>query len=267
MAYRKPRTNDDDQNKRKFRFRLNLAAAVLHLIGAVFMFVMTDRDAVSPVYIFYANDHRGNATMYGPTEKLLSHARVGYLSAVFLLMAFLDHILVAFPLNDMYEAQLEKHVNKIRWIEYAASASVMHIMIAMLSGVMSLELLTAIAALTVCTMMFGYLQETTNSRFHGKPFKKSMLPFFMGCIPHLTLWLFIVVSFAASASKAPLFVKFVIFGLFITDAQFAVNMWLQQQEIRWWSSYVFGEHVFIVLSLVAKTMLAWTNFGGTASLT
>ncbi len=47
---------------------------------------------------------------------------------------------------------------------------------------------------------------------------------------------------------------------------FAVNMWLQQQEWGRWKEYVFGEYVFIALSFSAKSMLAWTNYGGTKSL-
>jgi hypothetical protein len=71
----------------------------------------------------------------------------------------------------------------------------------------------------------------------------------------------------------------------LLDALFAVNIYLQQKEIGPWSSYYFSEVVYISLygrpgnvglfdqarttlppaasrGFVAKTLLAWFNFGG-----
>jgi hypothetical protein len=40
-------------------------------------------------------------------------------------------------------------------------------------------------------------------------------------------------------------------------------MVLQYMEIGRWKSYYFGEKMYIVLSLVAKTALAWQVYFGT----
>jgi hypothetical protein len=39
-----------------------------------------------------------------------------------------------------------------------------------------------------------------------------------------------------------------------------------QQEKGKWADYLHGEYVFCVLSLVAKQLLAWLNFGGAKAL-
>jgi len=44
---------------------------------------------------------------------------------------------------------------------------------------------------------------------------------------------------------------------------FAVNMVLQYKKVGPWKDYLFGEKVYIVLSLAAKTTLAWMIFTGT----
>ena len=44
---------------------------------------------------------------------------------------------------------------------------------------------------------------------------------------------------------------------------FAVNMVLQYKKIGKWKNYIYGEYAYIVLSLVAKSLLAWQVFGGT----
>lgn len=41
---------------------------------------------------------------------------------------------------------------------------------------------------------------------------------------------------------------------------------LTEQEKGKWADYLHGEYVFCVLSLVAKQLLAWLNFGGAKAL-
>jgi hypothetical protein len=44
---------------------------------------------------------------------------------------------------------------------------------------------------------------------------------------------------------------------------FAINMVLQYKKVGRWKDYLFGEAMYILLSLVAKSALAWQVFGGT----
>jgi hypothetical protein len=44
---------------------------------------------------------------------------------------------------------------------------------------------------------------------------------------------------------------------------FAINMFLQYKGIGKWKDYMYGERMYIVLSLVAKSALAWQVFFGT----
>ncbi len=50
--------------------------------------------------------------------------------------------------------------------------------------------------------------------------------------------------------------------LALAFSSFAVNQWLQYREIGPWRDYGFGEKSYLVLSLVAKSLLAWQIFGG-----
>lgn len=43
---------------------------------------------------------------------------------------------------------------------------------------------------------------------------------------------------------------------------FAVNQWLQYRQVGRWRSYAFGEQAYLVLSLAAKSALAWQIFAG-----
>jgi hypothetical protein len=44
---------------------------------------------------------------------------------------------------------------------------------------------------------------------------------------------------------------------------FALNQWLQYRGKGKFSDYLYGEKVYLVLSLVAKSALAWQIFAGT----
>jgi len=43
---------------------------------------------------------------------------------------------------------------------------------------------------------------------------------------------------------------------------FALNMVLQYKGVGRWRDYLYGERVYIILSFVAKTALAWLVFIG-----
>jgi hypothetical protein len=51
-------------------------------------------------------------------------------------------------------------------------------------------------------------------------------------------------------------------SLFVLFFSFAVTMVLQYRRVGPWRDYVFGERVYLLLSLVAKSALAWQVFAG-----
>jgi hypothetical protein len=46
-------------------------------------------------------------------------------------------------------------------------------------------------------------------------------------------------------------------------AKFALNQWLQYRAVGRWRDYLFAERLYILLSLTAKSALAWQVFAGT----
>ena len=52
-------------------------------------------------------------------------------------------------------------------------------------------------------------------------------------------------------------------ALFVFFNSFALNMWLQYRQKGPWRDYLFGERAYMVLSLTAKSALAWQVFAST----
>ena len=61
----------------------------------------------------------------------------------------------------------------------------------------------------------------------------------------------------------PTFVYYIYASIFVFFSSFAVNMWLQYKRKGRWSEYLYGEKAYMILSLVAKSALAWQVFAGT----
>ncbi len=55
----------------------------------------------------------------------------------------------------------------------------------------------------------------------------------------------------------------ILISLFIFFNLFALNQLLQYRGVGRWSDYLYGERVYLVLSLTAKSALAWQVFGNT----
>ena len=69
---------------------------------------------------------------------------------------------------------------------------------------------------------------------------------------------------ANPAHAKPLgFVCAILPTLFVFFNSLALNMVLQYKKVGQWKDYLYGERVYIILGLTAKTVLAWPIFAGT----
>ena len=68
---------------------------------------------------------------------------------------------------------------------------------------------------------------------------------------------------ATADVQVPGFVFGIIISLFVFFNSFALVQYLQYKGKGKWSNYLRGERAYIVLSLVAKSALAWQIFSGT----
>ena len=180
--------------------------------------------------------------------------------ALFLFLSAAFHWLVAAPgVFGRYVAGLEAGHNYFRWAEYSLSSSVMIVLIALLTGINDIAALIGIFAANVAMIFFGAVQER-----YERP-GGSLWPFWLGCVVGIAPWLAVGVYLWSPGSTAepPAFVYAIFVSLFVFFDIFAINMWLQYRRVGRWRSYLFGERAYFVLSLVAKSALAWQVFAGT----
>lgn len=197
-----------------------------------------------------------------PATAHLFDLSVPLLIALFFFLSAIAHLVIATIYNKKYNRDLAQGINKIRWIEYSISASIMMVAIALLVGVYDFTNLLMIFALVAIMNLLGLVME-----IHNQTTKKiNWISYWIGCLAGIVPWIVIAFSFWLSADKGsapPTFVYWIFVSIFIFFSCFAVNMVLQYKKIGPWKDYLYGERAYIILSLVAKTLLAWQVFAGT----
>lgn len=237
----------------------NIVAGCAHLAQMVLILVLAN-DFTLPITASYLEGPPG--TPPGDPVVLLD-SRIAWGVALFFALSALFHFIVASPWGfPRYAAGLAQRHNYFRWVEYSLSSSVMIVLIAQIVGITDIAALTAIFGVNASMILFGWLQEKYESPGSG-----GMLPFIFGCMAGVVPWL-IVVFFtiapgSASAAEPPAFVYGIIVSLFVFFNAFAIVQLLQYRARGKWANYLRGERAYIVLSLVAKSALAWQVFAGT----
>jgi len=237
----------------------NALVGLLHLAQAALILSLSNGFAI-PVVGGFAQGPPGDPL---PPPELVFEVAFGQVVAAFLLLAAVDHLLMAAPgVVGWYQRNLRQTVNYARWAEYSISASLMMVLIAMLTGITNLYGLIGIFAINAAMILFGLLMERVNQ---GRA-RVDWWPFWFGSLAGVVPWLAIVIAVVGAergAGDVPGFVYAIIVSLFLFFNSFAVNMWLQYRKVGPWRDYLFGEQAYIVLSLCAKSALAWQVFGGT----
>jgi hypothetical protein len=236
-------------------WRWNIGLTVLHAAQAIAVLVLANGFAITVTSTF----PKGPPGTPPPAPERLFDVSIGVAIAVFLALAALDHLATATLGRRVYENDLRRGINRFRWAEYSISASIMIVLIAFYFGVTNIDAVIAVFGANVAMIFFGWLQERENPPGRAGT---TMMPFWFGTVAGVVPWIVIVVNFVGAGSGVPGFVVGIFVSLLIFFSTFAVNQWLQYREIGPWRSYAFGEKTYLVLSLVAKSLLAWQIFGG-----
>lgn len=247
-------------------FRWNAVLSLLHAVqGVAILAISFARDPIvtAPVTAGYLRFDTTSQTLV-QAQRSLFDLPIGPAVALFLFLSAVAHALLAWPLRSWYEDRLAAHIQPMRWLEYAFSSSVMIVVIASLSGIQEIGTLIAIFGVNAAMNLFGWSMELANMGRQKTQWSHYVFGVVAGLVPWLVigtaLW---AASTAAGATPVPGFV-FVIFGsLFVAFNVFAITMVLQYARIGRWRDYLVGEKTYMLMSLIAKSLLAWQVFAGT----
>jgi hypothetical protein len=139
----------------------------------------------------------------------------------------------------------------------------MVVLIGMLVGIWDLGTLIVMFGINAMMNLFGILMEEHNQYTTKTDWTAFIYGSLAGIVPWIVIFLYFVGAVNSGDAKPPTFVYAIVPTLFVMFNIFAVNMVLQYKKVGKWRDYLFGERVYIILSLVAKTVLAWLIWFGT----
>ncbi len=261
MSSAQPQPEASEERKFAGLRRFNLIMGFLHLVQGIFM-ILVSNDTTYPIFTNYLNFDLATRLL-SPNPQLLYELRFGPAVAAFLLISAVAHFYLSTIGYGRYVANLKKGMNPIRFYEYALSSSLMIVLIGMLTGLWDLGGIILIFGINATMNLFGIMME-----YHNQYTRKTdWTAFIYGCVAGIIPWIVIMMYFLGAINsgeaKPPDFVYAIIPTLFVFFNIFALNMVLQYKKVGPWKDYLFGERFYIVLSLSAKTVLAWLIFAGT----
>lgn len=255
-------------NKREYNnlHTWNISLAVIHALQGVLIVVLS-KSSTLPVSTNYLSVDsllsQGDKVVLAPATRNLFDVNLAYIIAAFFFMSAIAHVIVGTVYRQRYEASLKKGINRARWIEYSISASTMMVAIALLSGVYDLSSLLMIFSLTAIMSLMGLAMELWNQKTKQVNWFTYIVGCFASVIPWIVFGIYVWGSNVFGSGHIPTFVYWAYVTMLILFTSFALNMYLQYKKQGKWADYLYGERVYMVLSLVAKTLLAWIIFAGT----
>ncbi len=249
----------DDRLRRLRRF--NLTMGFVHLAQSIAVFGLST-DFALPVTTAFSRLDSTTGTLVADYRTAFE-LQIGPLVALFLLLSALAHFVISTRwVYPWYARNLGRGANYARWAEYSVSSSVMIVVIAMLVGIFDAVALLALFAVNTTMILFGWMTELHNQSTERTNWTSYWFGVFAGAVPWIAITIYLIGA-GGPEGGPPGFVYGIFFTLFVFFNVFAINMVLQYRNVGRWADYLYGERVYILLSLFAKSALAWQVFAGT----
>jgi hypothetical protein len=184
--------------------------------------------------------------------------RVGILSGIFLAFASVDHLLCTW-LWEEYKGMVEGFEERsvwFRWTEYAFSATIMNIEIALMCGCDSLIWIGAVGLATDLMIQRGSAAEPKKANARGF---NTFLSWVFFCVA----WSIIFTFYTTHASGAPWFVHVIVSSLFVFESLFGIVFAVASNQVETSDGAFAREWAYLTLSLVSKMSLAVITYMGT----
>lgn len=245
----------------------NKVLAALHAVQGIVVLILA-KSVLWPVTTSYltkdtvASGIANKPVLANATHRLFD-VNLAYFVAAFFFMSAIAHGIIATKYRKTYETDLKNGLNRARWIEYGVSASTMMVAIALLSGVADFSTLVMIFVLDLIMNLMGLMMELQNKGAKTVNWATYWIGCLAGIIPWIVFAIYIIGTNVYGSGGIPTFVYFIYASMLVFFSSFAINMCLQYRKKGAWANYLYGERVYMILSLVAKTVLAWQVFFGT----
>lgn len=243
-----------------------LVAGVLGLQALAILILSDSGKGIVSITTSYLNndvissDSAGRAIWLAASQHLFD-LHLSYVVALLLLAAGAGRWSAATFRRKPYEAGLRKGVNLHSWIEHGVVAALLMVGVALLSGIWDIVSLFFIIWLAGLISWLGYkfCQYAKNNKLTDWQLFAIALK--------AGAWIWIVIAIYALGALIwgrglPTYVYWVYGSIFLAGLGFAYNTYRSFKADGRWTDKMWGEQVYVLLSVVAASALAWQIFFG-----
>lgn len=245
--------------------RYNLILFIVHLMITIFLFlyfrkIQNQNNPVRGIdldlyeHVFNINTELNFAEVVSQKVRTISEGGVTSLVLTFFAITAGFHLLYYFNPGGIYLNAVKKGNNFLRWIEYTISATIMVILIALLSGVKDVNNYILIVVASIAIMSTGQMFETAGS----DPYKR-WLPIIIGFLLLMGVFTVVFRNFRKrleETQKAGVELPKWLFGVvYVMFAFYASFGFVPVAQMIFKGNYRKYEFAYLTLSLVSKASL------------
>lgn len=247
-------------------YRWNIWFAIIYAFQGGFLWLVSTTH-LFPVQLSYVTadpvaSELAGKPIVGHAAQHLFDINMACLIAAFFFIAAIAHLAAATVFRTRYEADLAKGRNTIRWINYALSGGAMLVAMGLAVGVADLGSLKMIFAFGVIASALALVMEVINQNKK----KVNWFPYGISCLAGVVPWgiygLYLWGAAGYGDGGVPGFVCWMTGTVFALFVAMAAVMYLHYKQVGAWKDYLYTERMYMVISLGAKTALAWQLFAG-----
>jgi hypothetical protein len=244
----------------------NIVLAVLNVVQGVLILVLS-KSAIFSVTTSYittdtlASKINGHSVSSSSTHHLFDVNMV-YLIVAFFFLSAIAHLLAVTIYRSQYEEGIAKGINKLRWVEFAINGGIMLLIIGLLSGIYDFSSLLMIFVFNIIINITALVIETHNQSRQRNSNSTLITGSLASILPWLVLAFYLIGTNIYGSGGIPAFVYWIYFSILILFGGLIANMFLISKKKSLWVDYLYGERIYMILSLAIKTLLAWQIFAG-----
>lgn len=233
------------------RNALHAAAGGLHVAIFIVSILIATKKSIDPEVapVIYRVTRKGDSVTPEIKTKTIDP------KAILMMLLSFTAITAAFHFVQIFFHSPDNPVNTARWIEYSITATIMIILISLLSGVNNEDTLILCAVSTFVTMVLGNVVE----RLLGKDQKRTTyLIHALGWALMLGVWVVIIKTFFETIEandNVPVVIYSIVFVLFVLYNCFGVVQ--SVQLFRPQTNVYTIDKMYTLLSFVSKTSLTF----------
>lgn len=247
--------------------RWNIWLGIIFVVQAIVILVLSVSRILPITIQFLGNDTlatqaAGHTVTAAGTHHFFDLS-LTWIVVIFLLVAALGHGLAATFWRKSYERDFARGVSTIRWVEYGLSGGLMLIAVGLVAGMRDFSSLLMIFAFGMIVGLAGLAVDMWRREAPDKTNVLSRtIVVVSGVIAGVVLLVYLLGAFAYGATL-PGYVDWIYGTMFVLAIACLINWHKQHFKTGKWADNAYGERMFMILSLVAKTALAWQIFAGT----